>query len=178
MVNAAKPIILHPADVLRKICDEIGSPSAASKELAAELRASLAATSGIGLAAPQIGVSLRMILLRSCPRTKAGGGLIMIDPVIVEASEFTTVMAEGCLSLPGERHHVRRPETVTVEYTSETGRRKALTFEGLTAKCVQHEIDHLDGVLIADRAAQTAAPVAEISGLTTRATDSHLSRSR
>jgi peptide deformylase len=177
-IKDPKPVVLFPAEVLRAKCTPLDGLSQLSKELAADLRATLAISYGIGLAAPQIGVSKRMILLRCDPRTQAGGGLIMIDPLIVEASEARSLMVEGCLSLPGERFPVIRPEKVMVEYLSETGRIKTIELEGLASKCVQHEIDHLDGILIVDRAAQVAPPVAPMIGAIEAATLSHLSRSR
>lgn len=171
-----RPIVLHPDPVLRERCVEFGMYSAETRELAAELRASLSSTTGIGLAAPQIGVARRIILIRADPKTRAGGGLVMIDPVILETSEACTVMMEGCLSIPGTRIAVSRPEKVIVEYLSETGRPKTAEFEGLAAKCVQHEIDHLDGVLILDRELTRQAAVTNLAAIS--ATVSHFERSR
>ncbi|MCZ7860838.1 peptide deformylase [Agrobacterium salinitolerans] len=173
-----KPVVLFPAEVLRAKCDPLDGVSDVSKDLAGDLRATLSTSTGIGLAAPQIGIAKRMILLRCDPKTRAGGGLIMIDPVIVETSEVRSLMMEGCLSLPGERFPVVRPDKVMVEYLSETGRIKTIELEGLAAKCVQHEIDHLDGILIMDRSAQMAAPALPRIGEIEAATFSHLSRSR
>ena len=177
-IKDPKPVVLFPADVLRAVCEAFEGVSEDTRGLASELRATLSATTGIGLAAPQIGVSKRMILLRCDPKTRAGGGLIMIDPVIVETSDIRTPMMEGCLSLPGERFSVIRPEKVMVEYLSETGRIRTVELEGLAAKCVQHEIDHLDGVLILDRAAQAAAISYPRIGAMEAATVSHFPRSR
>jgi peptide deformylase len=180
-IKDPKPIVLFPADVLRAVSEAFDGVSEDSRSLAAELRATLSATTGIGLAAPQIGVSKRMILLRCDPKTQAGGGLIMIDPVIVGTSDTCTPMMEGCLSLPGERFSVTRPEKVMVEYLSETGRIRTAELAGLAAKCVQHEIDHLDGILILDRldrAAQAPAIAYPRIGAMEAATVSHFPRSR
>jgi peptide deformylase len=178
IIKDPRPVVIYPSAVLRIRCDPLEGVSEDSRNIAAELRASLSATPGIGLAAPQIGIAKRMILLRCDPSTKAGGGLVMIDPVIVESSEVRTAMVEGCLSLPGERFTVSRPEKVMVEYMSETGRVKTIEFDGLAAKCVQHEVDHLDGILIIDRAAQLEAAFAVRAGAIDAATSPHLSRSR
>ncbi|MBY3433779.1 peptide deformylase [Rhizobium laguerreae] len=178
IIKDPKPVVLYPAEVLRARCEPIDGVSEDSRSLAAELRASLSASPGIGLAAPQIGIARRMILLRCDQKTKAGGGLVMIDPTIVESSEVRTAMVEGCLSLPGERFTVSRPEKVMVEYMSETGRVKTIELDGLAAKCVQHEIDHLDGILILDRAAQPGLTFAARVGAIEAATLAHLSRSR
>ena len=174
-----RPVVLYPAEVLRMRCADFGVVSAETRDLAAELRASLSATAGIGLAAPQIGVASRMVLVRADPKTRAGGGLVMIDPVIVGSSEEVTLMMEGCLSLPGQRLPVARPAKVIVEYMSETGRIRTVEFDGLAAKCAQHEIDHLDGVLILDRSvsglSMTSSPT---TAETAAATAAHLSRSK
>jgi len=180
-MTSSKPraIVIHPHEVLREKCLPMEAVSAETREIAAELRASLSATPGIGLAAPQIGIPRRMILLRCDPKTKAGGGLVMIDPVIVATYGDPVPMMEGCLSIPGRRVAVFRPEKVAVEYLSETGRRRRLDMEGLAAKCVQHEVDHLDGILILDRAAPQAPELPEETmGLTAAATAAHLSISR
>lgn len=172
-----KPVVLYPSPVLREVCEPFDGVSSLTKELARKLRETLGSTTGIGLAAPQIGTPRRMILLRCDPKTSAGGGLVMIDPVVVSSSETKTLMMEGCLSLPGERFPVVRPEKVIIEYLSVTGRIRTAEMVGLAAKCVQHEIDHLDGVLILDRASQT--PFGSLTtDPTARATASHLSRSR
>jgi peptide deformylase len=178
LIKDPKPVVLFPADVLRAQCELFGDVSQDTKELSAELRATLSATTGIGLAAPQIGISKRMILLKCDPKTRAGGGLIMINPEIVETSDTQSSMIEGCLSLPGERFSVTRPDKVMVEYLSETGRIKTVELDGLAAKCVQHEIDHLNGILIMDRSDQAAPPSIPIIGAIEAATVSHFPRSR
>ncbi|MDW9481230.1 peptide deformylase [Sinorhizobium meliloti] len=178
VIKDPKPVVLFPAGVLRAKCEPFDGVSYDTRDLAAELRATLNISTGIGLAAPQIGTPRRMILLRCDPKTQAGGGLVMIDPVIVETSETRSLLMEGCLSLPGERFPVIRPEKVMVEYLSETGRIKTIELQGLAAKCAQHEIDHLDGILILDRSAQMAATAAPRIGAIEEATLSHLSRSR
>nr|WP_250807253.1 peptide deformylase [Neorhizobium tomejilense] len=183
-MKPSRSIVVYPDPVLRERCRELGGTSAETRDLAGELRASLSTTSGIGLAAPQIGEAVRMVLLKADASTRAGGGLIMINPVIVGHSHALSLMAEGCLSLPGQRHAITRPSEVSVEYISETGHARRVDLDGLAAKCAQHEIDHLDGILIIDRAAeskpQAAAPgsIVPTMGATIRATVSHFDRSR
>lgn len=177
-IKDPRAIVLHPAKILREKCTPFDRISEESKELAAELRATLSTTTGIGLAAPQIGIAKRMILLRCDPRTKAGGGLILIDPVILDSSDTLSPMMEGCLSIPGERLPVLRPDKVMVEYMSETGHIRTLEFDGLAAKCVQHEIDHLNGILIIDRARPRIECQAPQMGASASATISHFVRSR
>ncbi len=103
------------------------------------------AAQGVGLAAPQIGILRRLVVL------DVGEGLIeMVNPEITSA-EGSCGMAEGCLSVPGRRGFVTRPEKVTVSYQDRTGRTLSLPADGLLARAIQHEIDHLDGVLYVDK---------------------------
>lgn len=103
------------------------------------------AANGIGLAAPQVGLMRRIIV------ADVGEGLVeMINPQIV-ASEGEAAMTEGCLSVPGRRGCVTRPEKVTVRAQDKKGKPFEVTADGLLARCLQHEIDHLDGVLYVDK---------------------------
>ncbi len=101
---------------------------------------------GIGLAAPQIGISLRLAVIEI-----ENEKLVLINPNIVAKSAETIVFEEGCLSLPGEFLPILRYEKVTVEYTDEKGVAQKLKASGLLAIAIQHELDHLDGTLIVDR---------------------------
>lgn len=101
---------------------------------------------GIGLAAPQIGISLRLAVIEI-----ESEKLVLINPNIVAKSAETIVFEEGCLSLPGEFLPILRYEKVTVEYTDEKGVAQKLKASGLLAIAIQHELDHLDGTLIVDR---------------------------
>lgn len=101
---------------------------------------------GIGLAAPQIGKNLRI-----CVVEIEGVVKNFINPKITSASDEKILFEEGCLSLPGEFFAIERSEQVTVRYIDETGKDKKLRARGLWAICLQHELDHLDGVLICDR---------------------------
>jgi peptide deformylase len=153
-VKEPKPIVIHPNPILRKVCDPLEPCSSEAVELASMLRETLALTTGIGLAAPQIGETARMFLLRCDPAMRDTNGLVMINPRITAASLSLTPLFEGCLSIPGERFTVHRPETVTVRFLTELGKEAEMMCSGLTAKCVQHELDHLDGILIVDRAVE------------------------
>ena len=104
------------------------------------------ADSGVGLAAPQVGVSKRIIILDG----EEDGLIVLINPVIVK-SEGEVVEEEGCLSIPGIYSQVRRSSKVTVKALNENGDPIEITKEGLTARALQHEIDHLDGILFIDR---------------------------
>jgi peptide deformylase len=100
---------------------------------------------GIGLAAPQVGITRRFVV------ADVGEGLIeFVNPEISDA-EGSCGMVEGCLSVPGRRGFVTRPEKVTIKAQDRTGKPFTMEADGLLARCIQHEIDHLDGVLYVDK---------------------------
>jgi peptide deformylase len=104
---------------------------------------------GIGLAAPQVGVGLRVAVVDLQPDDKPAP-IALINPEVIAASEEQATREEGCLSLPGQYAEVTRPARVTVRYTDVDGARRQIEAEGLLSACLQHEIDHLDGVLFVD----------------------------
>lgn len=141
-------IVIHPNEVLRQVCTPVTTIDDDLGHLVQRMRSIMSSANGIGLAAPQIGLSLRVALV---------GKFAMLNPRIVWASERQTVMEEGCLSIPGSRIRVLRPASVDVEYTDLTGATKIIRLNDRMAKCAQHEIDHLDGILIVDKMLQEAA---------------------
>ncbi len=104
---------------------------------------------GIGLAAPQVGVGLRFAVVDLMPDDKPAP-MVLINPEVVARSEELATREEGCLSLPGQYADVTRPARVTVRYTDAEGAQRQIEADGLLAACLQHEIDHLDGVLFVD----------------------------
>jgi peptide deformylase len=104
---------------------------------------------GIGLAAPQVGVSERLIVLDVTDGDERRA-MTLVNPEIVWRSSDRATAEEGCLSLPGHFADVTRPQQVKVSYLTEQGLERQLEAEGLLARCVQHEIDHLDGILFVD----------------------------
>jgi peptide deformylase len=141
-------IIIHPNEVLRTVCAPVEAFGDEIGQITQTMRATMTAARGIGLAAPQIGLTKRIVLV---------GKFAMINPEIVWSSQAETVMDEGCLSIPGERTSVLRPSSVEVEYFDLSGMKKKIRLSDRMAKCAQHELDHLDGVLIIDRAIAEAA---------------------
>lgn len=101
---------------------------------------------GIGLAANQIGLPYRCFILRTEPM------IIMFNPKIVDISEKTSLMEEGCLSFPNINIRVKRHDGIRVRYTAPSGNTTTENFKGMTARIIQHEIDHLDGITFLDRA--------------------------
>ncbi|PJC37261.1 peptide deformylase [Candidatus Peregrinibacteria bacterium CG_4_9_14_0_2_um_filter_53_11] len=112
---------------------------------------------GIGIAAPQVGVNLRIFIARLNFDTPHEMIVPMINPVLENFSKKTTNVEEGCLSIPGRFGKVRRSSTVTVHYTDIKGKRVTLHLEGLNARIMQHETDHLDATLIADKMTSSSA---------------------
>lgn len=108
------------------------------------------AAKGIGLAAPQIGVSLRAIVMDLAREGEDPAPRKFVNPEIVWASEEEVPCEEGCLSVPGQYAEVTRPERVRVRYRDENGVRHEIECDGLLAVCIQHEMDHLEGVLFVD----------------------------
>ncbi len=130
--------------VLKQVCQPVGRVDGRLKTLLDDMADTMYKSNGIGLAAPQIGKTLRAVVI------DIGDGLLeMINPVITER-EGTEVDSEGCLSVPEIFGDVERAACVTVEYTTRFNKRKKLRAEKLLARCIQHELDHLDGVLFID----------------------------
>lgn len=104
---------------------------------------------GIGLAAPQVGIGKRLLVVDISPIDKSFGPMAFINPDIVE-NEGEATLEEGCLSIPGIREEVTRPETITLQYQDENGQSRREEFSGWMSRVLQHEIDHLNGVLFID----------------------------
>jgi peptide deformylase len=108
------------------------------------------AAPGIGLAAPQVGVLARIVVVDVAPKDEPRSPIRLINPEIVWRGATRIVAEEGCLSLPGHYADVERPEAVTVRFVDHTGEPGEIEAEGLLARCLQHEVDHLDGILFVD----------------------------
>ena len=137
-----KIVRLGENDVLRKKAHPVKTIDRRTQALIKDMAETMYAAEGVGLAAPQVGI------LRRCIVIDVGEGLLeMIDPVIT-AREGSAVDAEGCLSVPDIFGDVERAACVSVEYTTRFNKRKKLRAEKLLARCIQHELDHLDGIII------------------------------
>jgi len=143
-----REIVIYPDPVLRKKAREVKSIDDRVARLAAEMAETMYAAPGIGLAAPQVGVSERVILVDvTGPERKEL--ITLVNPVIVE-KEGTVIFEEGCLSLPEVREKVERAARVLVRGYDLDEREREIEAEGLLAIALQHEIDHLNGVLFID----------------------------
>lgn len=146
-----KPILIHPDPRLKKVCAPGGDLSDELRKLADDMLETMYDAPGIGLAAPQVGVLCRLIVL-DCVKEEGESPrpTVMFNPEIVAASDEMNTHEEGCLSIPEEFAEVTRPGTVDVRWIDRDGAMREETFEELWATCVQHEIDHLDGKLFID----------------------------
>ena len=138
--------------VLRKPATEVEAFDGALEELVQDMLTTMYRAGGIGLAAPQVGLSQRVLVVDVGEADEEGDGpLVLVNPRVVESSRRTDRAPEGCLSIPGMEEVVERPESISVEAVSTRGEPVVIEASGLLARVVQHEIDHLDGILFIDR---------------------------
>lgn len=145
---AVLPIVLHPDPILRRKARPVQKIGPALRRLLDDMVETMYAAPGVGLAGPQVGV-LKRVIVADCGEPH--GLLKLINPEILEA-EGAEVGTEGCLSIPGYVGEVERAARIKVTALTPEGRRVWIEAEGLWARCLQHEIDHLDGVLYIDKA--------------------------
>ena len=149
------PVYLYGQPVVRKGAKEISPDYKGLPELIKNMYETMYQSEGIGLAAPQIGLSIRLIVIdadvmaESYPECK-DFKITLINPHILEKAGNNVSFEEGCLSLPGIHENVTRPDKVTVSYLDENFQPQTKTFEGFQARVVQHEYDHLDGKMFID----------------------------
>ncbi|MCF8487518.1 MAG: peptide deformylase [Rhodobacteraceae bacterium] len=144
-----RTILIHPDPRLKKSCDPVSEITQEVHLLAADMLETMYDAPGIGLAAPQVGV-MRRVLVMDCIKDGPPRPMVLINPTVVWSSEDLTTYEEGCLSIPEQYAEVKRPAEVKVQWTSLDGSTQEEQFSGLWATCVQHEIDHLDGKLFID----------------------------
>ena len=147
---AVKTILTAPDPRLKKKALPVAAVDEEVRQLMDDMLETMYAAPGIGLAAPQVDVLKRVIVLDIDREDTKTGPLLMANPEIVAVSDEDATYEEGCLSLPEHYSDVVRPARVTVRYLDRDGVQKDLACEGLLATCVQHEIDHLDGILFVD----------------------------
>lgn len=144
------PILIAPNPVLKAKARPVSKVDAELvRDLVPRMFSSMYAAPGIGLAAPQVGHSIRLIVIDLAPDQKPAPHT-MINPQIIAKSAELATREEGCLSLPGQFADITRPARVKVRFEDQTGNRREIEAEGLLAACLQHEIDHLDGILFVD----------------------------
>lgn len=143
-------IITLPDPVLRKKSAPVERIDAEVRKLADDMLETMYAAPGVGLAAVQVGIPRRLIVLDTAKGDEPPAPLVMINPEIVTLGKEMSEHEEGCLSIPDVRIDIERPATATVRFLDRDGKRREITVDGLLATAVQHEIDHLNGRLIID----------------------------
>lgn len=141
-----REIIKYPDSILRKKCQEVQEVTMEIKKLVEEMILALEKKQGVGLSAPQVGVLKRVIVVEI-----GKGAMGLIDPKIIKKSKDRILDIEGCLSFPGLWLKIKRRKEVEVETLNLKGEKIQIKAEGLTAMVLQHEIDHLDGILFIDK---------------------------
>jgi peptide deformylase len=146
----SRPILIAPDPRLQAVSTEVAQVDGEIRTLIADMADSMYAADGIGLAAIQIGVPKRVLVIDLDQKEGARNPRVFINPKITWASEEMAVFEEGCLSVPEIWDDVERPARIKAEYLDETGTARLLEADGMLATCLQHEMDHLNGVLFID----------------------------
>jgi peptide deformylase len=152
------PVYVYGMSVLRKLATEIPEDFEGIDQLIEDMFETMHASDGVGLAAPQIGKSLRIFVVDTSPMAESreepelmGFRKVFINPIILGESGSPWSSEEGCLSLPNIREEVIRPEKVHIEYYDEHWNLLEEEYEGIRARVIQHEYDHLEGILFVDK---------------------------
>jgi peptide deformylase len=147
---AILPLIIAPDDRLNIPSQKVEKVDDEIRKLAADMRETMYANDGIGLAAVQVGVHKRVIVVDVARREGRFEPMTFINPEVIKDNGDSSVYMEGCLSFPDQFSEVERPEGVTVRYLDETGAEKTIEADGILATCLQHEIDHTNGIVFVD----------------------------
>ena len=139
------------SNTLRTTAKRISKVDVDTRKLAREMLQSMYSAKGIGLAAPQVGISKELLVIDINFEDSAAEPLILINPEITAFGSTLNSYEEGCLSIPGVYLNVIRPSTIKLKFRDEMGRPRKMNADGLLARCIQHEVDHLKGVLFVDR---------------------------
>ncbi len=147
------PLEIHSLGngALRQSTRRIGKVDDSVRELTRDMLRSMYAARGIGLAAPQVGVHKQLLVLDLDLENPTTPPLVFINPEIISCSASVETYEEGCLSIPGVYLNVVRPSAVILSFRDEMGRPRKMKADGLLARCIQHEMDHLEGILFVDR---------------------------
>ncbi|TMV03727.1 peptide deformylase [Ruegeria sediminis] len=154
-----RPIVRWPDPRLSQKCAPVEGVVPA--DLIRDMFDTMYAAQGRGLAAPQVGVMQRFFVMDCGWKEGESAPMVMINPVIMAAERIPEVMEEGCLSIPGITVAVERPKAVTVQWTAAEGDIHMADFDGFEARCIQHEFDHLNGVVTLDHLGPEARSTAE-----------------
>ncbi len=145
-----RKILIEPDPILRKKCDPVEKVDDDLRKLMTDMLETMYKAPGIGLAAVQIGILKRLIVIDISKNGEKKTPLFLVNPEIINLSEKTSIYEEGCLSLPDQFAEIERPAECKLRYIDFNGKEKELKATGLLATCIQHEIDHLNGILFID----------------------------
>ena len=147
---AVKTILTEPNNILRQISKPVGKVGEEERQLMRDMLETMYSANGIGLAAIQIGVPKRIIVMDISKDEKKREPRYFVNPIIKNKDSIKATYEEGCLSVPNQFAEINRPKECDVEYLDFDGKKKFLKAKGLLATCIQHEMDHLEGILFID----------------------------
>ena len=147
---AVKQILTEPNEILRQISKPVKSVSKEDQVLMDDMLETMYAANGIGLAAIQIGIAKRIIVMDLSRDNEKKEPRYFVNPVIQNKDSEKSTYEEGCLSVPNQFAEIDRPSSCVVEYLDYDGKKQILNADGLLATCIQHEMDHLEGILFID----------------------------
>ena len=145
-----KTILTEPNKILRQVSKPVEKVGPEERQLMDDMLETMYHANGIGLAAIQIGVAKRIIVMDLSKKEEEKKPMFFVNPVIKNKNQNFSTYEEGCLSVPNQFAEVERPKTCEVEYLDYDGNQKTIKAEGLLATCIQHEMDHLQGILFID----------------------------
>ena len=145
-----RKIVIEPDPILRKESAPIEKVDNDLRKLLDDMLETMYAAPGIGLAAVQIGILKRLIVIDISKDKEKKNPLFLINPEIVSKSKNTSIYEEGCLSLPGHFAEIERPAECQINFLDYNGKKKEISAKGLLSTCIQHELDHLNGILFID----------------------------
>ena len=147
---AQKKILTLPDPLLRKVSEPISTVNSEVKNLMDDMLDTMYHANGIGLAAIQIGIPKRIIVMDISKEENKKEPRYFVNPIILKKNRLKNTYEEGCLSVPNQFAEIDRPSQCDIEYLDYNGKKKLLKAEGLLATCIQHEMDHLEGILFID----------------------------
>ena len=145
-----RKILIEPDPILRKKCEPLEKVDKDTQKLMNDMLETMYQAPGIGLAAVQIGILKRLVVIDISKDKEKKDPLFLVNPEIIQKSKKTSVYEDGCLSLPGQFAEIERPAECILKYIDFNGKKKELNAKGLLATCIQHEVDHLNGILFID----------------------------
>ncbi len=147
---ALRQILTEPNEILRRKSLKVDKVDENLQKLMDDMLETMYAAPGIGLAAIQVGIPQRVIVLDISPKDQPKKPMFFVNPEIIDKSKINSTYEEGCLSVPGQFAEIDRPDKCHIKYLDYYGIEKEIKAEGMLATCIQHEMDHLEGILFID----------------------------